>query len=237
MSPPTEADVHPTTEHEEIALLLPWFANRRLEPAERRRVADHLDGCGDCRRQLDTLGAMHREVRSAGAAEPGPSRDLLAETMARIEAEAPREKPVPFWLAWWQATPAPAQWALAAQLLLLIGLAAALWLPAGRGPVVTAGSGPGVASSAAGPRLQVGFTPTAPESAIRQAMLAVDGEIVAGPSALGLYTVELAAEPGDGQAVTAALARLRGLDGVVDYAEPLAGPGEPGEPGEAETRP
>ena len=220
---PTEMPVteHPTTEHEEIERLLPWLANGELPGEERERAEAHCAGCEKCRDQLAALKAMRQQVRAAGDREAGPSRDLLTPTLARIEAEAPRERQARSWLAWWQTTPAPAQFALAAQLLLLLGLLAVLFAPADRGPVVTAGTGPGAGAAAGGPRIQVGFAPAATEGVIREAVLAVDGEIVAGPTALGLYTVELPGEGDEDALVAAALTRLRGQAGVVEYAEPL----------------
>jgi hypothetical protein len=70
-----------------------------LDPAR----AEHLNGCGDCQRELAALGGMLREVEGAASpAEPSPLfwdhfsarvRDAVAETSAA---------PVPAWRRWWQ---------------------------------------------------------------------------------------------------------------------------------------
>jgi hypothetical protein len=77
----------------------------------------------------------------------------------------------------------------------------------------------GPARAAGGARLRLMFSPTATEREIRALLLGVHGEIVAGPSPVGAYTVEV---PARGEPAGAVLARLRSESQVV-FAEPEAG--------------
>lgn len=73
---------------------------------------------------------------------------------------------------------------------------------------------------------QVAFRPQATELQIRQALLAVDARVVAGPSALGLYQLAFA----DAGALQAGVARLRAEGAVVEAIQPLQ-PDEARSPG------
>ena len=70
------------------------------------------------------------------------------------------------------------------------------------------------------------FSPRATEREIRELLQGIHGEITAGPSPIGAYTVEV---PAAGDPATVVLARLRSEPQVVMFAEPAAG--EPGESG------
>jgi hypothetical protein len=67
--------------------------------------------------------------------------------------------------------------------------------------------------------LRVMFSPRATEKEIRELLLAVHGEIAAGPSPFGVYTVEVSAA---GNSVSVVLTRLRS-ESVVTFVEPVAG--------------
>lgn len=73
------------------------------------------------------------------------------------------------------------------------------------------------------PRLRLMFAPGTTEREIRELLLAVRGEIKAGPSPVGLYTVEI---PAGGDPLAAVLTRLRS-EPQVTFAEPPAGTGLP----------
>lgn len=66
-------------QHQEIALLLPWFVNHSLESDEQARVESHIRRCLVCRRQLVDLR------RLAGMVSEKSDLDVAAETsFARI---------------------------------------------------------------------------------------------------------------------------------------------------------
>ena len=66
--------------------------------------------------------------------------------------------------------------------------------------------------------LQVRFNPRATESEIRKVLTAVDGEIVSGPGALGIYRITLKDVAADQQdVITKALTRLKDNKSVVEF--------------------
>jgi len=48
--------------HHEIELLLPWYVNGTLEPAERDRVAEHIDDCEKCHDSVRLLTDVQSAV-------------------------------------------------------------------------------------------------------------------------------------------------------------------------------
>ncbi|HEY8553718.1 MAG TPA: anti-sigma factor [Burkholderiales bacterium] len=181
--------------------LLPWYANDTLEGAERERVERHLADCAHCRAELELLRAVRREVKALDAAPP-PGE--LAR--ARLLKEARRSRP-----ARWRWMPV----ALAASLALIVIQAAVLvsLLPGEEGYA------PLGARPAQGVIVQVRFAPEATEREMRTLLGAVNGSIVDGPGALGIYRVRLAAiPPGDRERVAAAIETLRAAP-VVTHVE------------------
>jgi hypothetical protein len=63
------------------------------------------------------------------------------------------------------------------------------------------------------------FQPTVTEAGLREALLGVEGRVVSGPTALGVYVVQLPAEPADEAAVDAAIDALRGRTEVIRFVE------------------
>ena len=75
-----------------------------------------------------------------------------------------------------------------------------------------------LASAAAPGALVVGFAPDATEERIRSLLVGQDLEIVAGPSALGLYRLDVR----DGGDLTAVTAALRAATAIVESVENAA---------------
>jgi hypothetical protein len=76
------------------------FVTGALPPAERARVAAHLDGCPECRRTVDESRAVLAALASEIPALPSPDwRRYRADLRARLQPPARR--------AWW-ARPLPA---------------------------------------------------------------------------------------------------------------------------------
>ena len=129
--------------------------------------------------------ALVRGVVKVGEADAGraPSSQLGWARLSRaIDAESKSSSFVPKQFSRWQvaavAAIAVAGWGAAATAPLLV---ARNDQPGG---YVMASERPAYAHSA-----QATFVPTAPESAIREALRSVDAEIVKGPSALGVYVL------------------------------------------------
>lgn len=65
--------------------LLPWVANDSLEGEERRVVETHLASCLACRRELDRLRELRREVQQVSAITP-PGDAGLEHLMRQVAA-------------------------------------------------------------------------------------------------------------------------------------------------------
>ncbi len=216
--------------HQEAWELVPWYVNGTLEGLELERFAAHLERCPLCQAEVDANRELAVAVREVAELPLSPVAGF-ERLMARIDAAgtesaepAPPRSPAAA-RGWWRATPRAARWALALQaaalLALVIGLALAR--PPAPGPAARPG-GPFVTlSTPAHPvalaperaELRLVVAPTTPEARLRQLLAAVGGEIVAGPSPAGAYTVAVAAEDRD-----VALFRLRAAPEVA-LAEPV----------------
>ncbi|MFY9822597.1 MAG: hypothetical protein WAM82_14525, partial [Thermoanaerobaculia bacterium] len=128
------------------------------------------------------------------------------------------------------ATPRPLRGALVAQaaiIVLLVGVLAWSELHANARSASPASSPPAAYQTLSDPEpapggtvaLRVMFSPRATEKEIRDLLLAVHGEITAGPSPFGVYTLEIKAAE---HPISVVLTRLRS-DSVVTLAEPAAG--------------
>jgi hypothetical protein len=81
-----------------------------------------------------------------------------------------------------------------------------------QGPVTTASGGDGAT-------LQIRFAPTASETAIRELLQQIDGSIVDGPGALGVYHVKIDGAEDNPATAAKALAALRARSDIVLQAE------------------
>jgi anti-sigma-K factor RskA len=139
----------PASPHVEIA---PYLLGK-LEAEEAGRFEAHLDGCADCRRQLDELGGLPALLAQAAPATPVPDglrartltavRERAAEAERATEAEGTAlaervteaEAPVPLRPAWWRR-----RWllaAVAAALVVALAVPGALLLFGGDGGEVS----------------------------------------------------------------------------------------------------
>jgi anti-sigma factor RsiW len=216
--------------HQRIWELLPWYANGSLAEREREMVEGHLAVCPCCQEEALTCQGTLAAVRNAAEVAPSPHPVQLQRILSRIE-ESEREGAGR--TAWWQpgeplrellaATPRPLRRALVAQaavILLLAGLA--VWQrlssqPAAPPAVYQTLSDP---TPAAVPSvgIRVMFSPRATEREIRDLLLGVRGQLVAGPSPIGVYTIEV---PAASNPMKFVLARLRS-EPQVAFAEPAA---------------
>ncbi|HEV8577809.1 MAG TPA: zf-HC2 domain-containing protein [Thermoanaerobaculia bacterium] len=219
--------------HQRIWELLPWHANGSLAEREREMVESHLAVCPNCRDEEEACRRTAAAVKAAGDGAPSPHPVQLQRMLARID-ESEREEQSGG--GWWrgrplraviEAAPGPLLRALIAQaaiILLLVGTVT--WL-AVRARAAPPGAAPAtyvtLSDPAAVPGPTVGlramFSPQASEREIRQLLLGIRGQITAGPSAIGVYTIEV---PADGDPVEVVLARLRS-EPQVAFAEPVGG--------------
>ena len=183
-------------QHELVFESLPFYANGTLNPQETARVETHLEGCLSCRTEL----ARWRDVAAATRSGPGwsPSSADWAAMEARIDRADGRVRDASTDRGWWQTvrswfaiTPAPMRWAFATQAVLVIVLGGALLLRPGGPKVYETLSAPEKLAPSDRARLHVVFVEDATEREIRAALQEWMAVIVSGPSATGVYTVEL----------------------------------------------
>ncbi|HUP42907.1 MAG TPA: zf-HC2 domain-containing protein [Thermoanaerobaculia bacterium] len=234
------------TGHEEAWDLLPWFVNRTLDEGELRAVEEHLEGCGICREEVRYLGGFAETLRDEGDLAVGADAGL-ERVRGRLGAAGAGGRSAGRgrrWVAGFRRAPAPLRWALAAQLVVILGLtglvagpllegpggsstgaaaASGLPEPAPAGPFRTLSEAP-EPDAAAGDAalLRVVFAERAREREIRGALISVGGRIVDGPSPTGVYSVAV-----DGAAEgAAAMATLRSLPQVLFAERAATSPGE-----------
>jgi anti-sigma factor RsiW len=196
--------------HKRVWDLLPWYVNGTLLDGERRTVEAHLADCRRCQEEIATCQKLGEVIRQTEEIAPVAHPARLARLMDRIEAEE-RGEGDHGWrrvaLAPWRglaslvrATPPLARGALVVQLVFLVALAGLLlrWSGSQETPApaptyeTLSQSAPAPASAA---RLRLVFAEGTTEREARDLLLAIRGQIVAGPSSLGVYTVEVPAGP------------------------------------------
>jgi hypothetical protein len=232
-----EREDHGERSHQRTSELLPWYVNGSLAQPERERVEAHLAVCRRCQDEVRACRRTAAEVAGAGEVAPSPHPIQFQRVLARIEESEREERRhdggwrilAPF-RSRVQATPRPLRGALVAQAAVIFLLVGFLAWDALRPVPPAAGTSPAVYRTLSDPapapvptvRLRVMFSPKATEREIRGLLLGIRGEITAGPSPLGLYTVEV---PAAGDPAAGVLARLRS-EPQVTFAEPVSG--EPG---------
>ncbi|HEY4564410.1 MAG TPA: zf-HC2 domain-containing protein [Thermoanaerobaculia bacterium] len=232
-----EQEAHGERVHQRVWELLPWYVNGSLAERERERVETHLAACLRCQGEERVCRRMAGDVARGGEVAPAPHPVQLQRMLARIE-ESENESAAGGWRllaplrALVQATPRPLLGALVAQaavILLLVGFLARSASRPGAAPTPPPAAYRTLSNPDAAPvptvRLRVMFSPRATEKEIRELLQGIHGEITAGPSRMGAYTVEIPAADDPAGAV---LARLRSEPQVVVFAEPVAGSGEAG---------
>ncbi|MFN4099030.1 MAG: hypothetical protein ACK4GT_04570 [Pararhodobacter sp.] len=187
----------------EIELDLPFFVNGTLSAEERARFEALMAEDAVLTAEHDAMAALRTTMQAEDIRSPGEfglarlMRDLAKETAAPAPARAPSRSRI------WQAVAAVAVVGLLAQTFFLRDSGA----PDQDGYLMAGAVTPGA--------LVVGFAPGATEAGIRGLLLDADLEIVAGPSALGLYRLEIL-EGGD---LTAATEALRAAGDIVESVE------------------
>ncbi len=198
--------------HEEVEVLLPWYATGQIDPSDRERVEAHLSTCARCQRQLESEHILIEQFRSLT-----PEIDTgWARLRAQIEpGRSERPRPRRFLADIWDFLGRPAVAALAAaQLAFVIIAGALLWSlnrPESTYQTLGTSSSPGTAN------VIVIFRPDATEEDIRDALRASSASLVGGPTAADAYLINV---PPDHRA--SALAVLQ-ADDDVQMAEPIDG--------------
>jgi hypothetical protein len=226
--------------HQAVQELLPWFASDQLAPDEAQRVQSHLHGCAQCQRDLEWERSMHADAAASLQALP-QGVDMERALAALLPALGPQERSEPAAVVTQETLPAPAnddaavaprhlpwwriaaanqpswlRWAVAAQWVAIVGLAALLMRHDEAPEYRVLGSG----APAAG-NLVVVFQPNTSERELRRILQAQNARVVDGPTVTDAYLISVPA----GQR-GAALQALR-AEAAVQLAEPLSGDSAP----------
>ena len=157
----------------EIEALLPFLANETLQGEERQTVEQAVAEDPDLQAELDALRAIRATMQAEETFSPGEVG--LARLMRDVEISAPAAA---------NTNARPRIWQIAAAVLLAVVLA--------QGAFMMRSTDPGGFELAGGDAaLTVAFQPATTEADLRQLLLDAGVEIVAGPSALGLYQLAL----------------------------------------------
>lgn len=192
--------------HDRAQKLLPWYANRTLDPAEAALVEEHLATCADCRAALEMDRALGRHAPDV----PLEVEQSWAAMHERLLA-APDRRVVPMRFL---RRPIAIGWAIAAQAI-AAALILALAVPSHLSTGTSAYHALGAVPTGAPGNVIILFGPDTTQRAMRGALDRVSARLVGGPTATGAYivTVPLAKRP-------EALKQLRAVSGVV-LAEPI----------------
>lgn len=218
----TDPDMMPTDVHPEVALL-PWYASGTLRDAERQQVGGHLESCASCRRELDELTALKRQVTAAYQRQSAPSARLAGKVMAQVAADARALSDRPaksmsglYGMDQWFRVFFLRQWVptlVATLLVAQVGLLLWVGLPSTDSePVSTRSLGMQTGTIA------VTFQPSATEEQIRALLQQVRGRITQGPTSEGAYMIEVVST--DESTTTRKADLLRARTDIVRSADP-----------------
>lgn len=220
------------SDHDEVLLLLPWFANSTLDKADLEKVRNHLKVCLTCRRELASFEMLASNLEREPAWESSykPSFERLMVKIRQEQGAAtamagsvPRQRwleRLGGWIAQWAAprylVPALATVTVAAVVPFLLRSEGVGSWPE---PVYQTLAMPGSMAKFADSDVQVVFSDGVSRQEITGLIAAVQGELLEGPSPRGIYTVRIRS----GRDLQASLAQLRQDERVV-FAEPVLGP-------------
>ncbi len=171
----------------EIVELLPFYVNGTLEAEERTTVEAALAEDAELRTELDLLTSLRDHMQAEEVNSPGEVG--LSQLMAKLDSQTPANLSRP-----------PRIWQIAAAVLLAVTIIQGLLLVAPGDDAATYQLVDGTEAA-----ITVSFLPGVTEADLRASLLAAGLEIVAGPSALGLYGLA----PLEGVDVDEAQAALR----------------------------
>lgn len=192
--------------HEHCWELIPWVVNGRASDAEQRAVLAHTEACTECREELQRHRALQSHMRGNDDVIAAPNaswQKLLAQidTQPQTNVSETRRSKRPWLIAalWLQ--------------LVAIGILAGALFTAVRQPEYKTLSTPEVADARAAVR--VVFAPDTSVNKVNELLRQIQGNIIAGPSEAGVYTLSAPAG-NDTQAIIVSLRAHR----EVLFAEP-----------------
>ncbi len=191
-------------EHEAIAELLPWLVNGTLSAKESKRVEAHLQHCDLCRNQVSQLQVVNKQVaeqKSKWQPSSAHFSSILSE-VENIESIVSKQKKTKHksWSGFFQnllQTPTPVRWTLAVESVAIIALLT-VWntspqmgLPSGVEMYQTLSDSPQKRPAQDMGRIRLLLDDEMMAAELTQLLQQADAQIRQGPSALGLFIVEV----------------------------------------------
>lgn len=184
--------------HRKYVELMPWYVTGTLSADDRREIEAHLKTCLSCRAALREEQRVHQLVAAEDGFRMSPERGISG-LLSRIDGDA---RPARFAFG---SVPRLAYGLGLAAVLAVGGLIGSQLLSppdGGDDPFTTLSDAP----AGAGDRIDIVFADELDRAAIERMIRELGGRLVAGPSALGRYTVALA--PGEAGELDALIERL-----------------------------
>jgi len=225
---------------ERILDWIAWYPDQGLSEAQRGAVEAHAAVCEACRREIEVMTGRSEppdsshdperlfarvlariESESLSAETPGEARAAEAPSLAVRRAPSLRGRGLSRLSGGSRRLPAGSVWAAGIALALLfagLGWIARTLQVAGAAPLYHTASEPAVSTPSQGSELDVVFRSDAGAERINLELRGLGARIVAGPSQLGRYRIELP-QGADAEAA-ARLLRSEGT-GVASFAEPV----------------
>jgi len=177
--------------HRTVQMLLPWFAADRLNTEERAMVQAHLEICTRCKADvdwqrkvqmvepgriaaLDVDRAWSQLLPQLDGVRPRPSRRIFSELVRYL----------------WPSDPSRMRWALAAQMVVIIGLVSITIPQYGERREHAAYHVLGAPGSSTG-NVVVVFRPSTTEQDLRRILQANGARVADGPTATGAYLLRI----------------------------------------------
>lgn len=182
--------------------LLPWYVNDTLTDEERSGLEEHLKGCERCRREVEYLKVLRSQVKATSDVTSYGELGLK-RLLSDIKKEAQPSRRSAF--SRWQ----PAL-VIAASLIIMVQ-SFFLYNYWQKSEAITPLSGP----MYGGVVLQISFAPDANETQIRKVLQSVEGSIIDGPGAIGIYRVRLNLTTEEEELINERIAILRLRSDVV----------------------
>ncbi len=189
--------------------LIPWYVNGTLDEAERRAVEAHMAASPSFRTEVAEQKRLSKTVASLDSMDVEMERSLSA-IREQIQAEAPRTRPSLLaashaavrrlaGLFRWDKKILIPLGAVAASIVLLV---VALPFSTSQDPAFRTLTAPTTVTDV--PQLRVKVSGEATEIELRRLFMTHELQVIDGPSATGVYTLE-ASPGGDADAIAAAL--------------------------------
>lgn len=182
-------------ERQDLSELLPFYLNGTLDQDEQDKVAQGLEHDELLRADLAFLKTVQTETLARDVGRT-PGEFGLARLMRDVDLQTAQTAPV-------KQDHDNRFWKFAAAACLALFVATSSLVVTNPENIAELASG-GVVTVHEGPVLTVGFVETATEADIRDLLLDLELEIVAGPSALGLYVL-VGSEDADASVLLAGL--------------------------------